>query len=224
MPAFVDLTGRRFGRLLVQRMLRGHRSETAQKRTTYAVCLCDCGTSCEVVTSSLKRGLTRSCGCLKDESARRPNLSKRLASGQSNMNVVVKQYRHTAKRRGLPFSLPVVRVHELLRSDCFYCGSPPSSVMHKKGSFGEFIYNGLDRVDSSAGYVEGNVVSACVVCNWMKSTMPLGKFIEHVRRIAAKWASVDVPESPETKYSHPLAASRALSDVEGKTRTDRRPS
>lgn len=134
------------------------------------------------------------------------------------MNVVVKQYRQTAKRRGLAFTIPLGLVHSLLASNCFYCGSPPSSVMHKKGSFGEFVYNGLDRVDSRSGYVEGNVVSACVVCNWMKSTMPLGKFIEHVRRIASKWASVEVPESPETEYSHPLAASRALSDAGGKTR------
>jgi len=42
---------------------------------------------------------------------------------------------------------------------------------------------GLDRVDSSAGYVFANVVSCCVVCNRMKLDHSQEAFIEHCRRI-----------------------------------------
>lgn len=55
-----DLTGMRFGRLLVL--------ERAEERTSWGAiqwrCRCDCGREKLVATGNLKRG-TRSCGCLK---------------------------------------------------------------------------------------------------------------------------------------------------------------
>ena len=58
----VDLTGKRFGRLVVVSM--------TSKRISNSVvwkCLCDCGNTCEVNSNSLVQGLTHSCGCLKKE-------------------------------------------------------------------------------------------------------------------------------------------------------------
>jgi len=60
-PRFIDRTGLRFGRLVVLGF--------AGKRGTnnFWLCRCDCGQEKEVAWSALGAGLTRSCGCLRDE-------------------------------------------------------------------------------------------------------------------------------------------------------------
>lgn len=73
----VDLTGKRFGRLLVLR--RGRVKSSVRKCSTrnprnrnrnYWICQCDCGNQKEVSKDTLSQGLTRSCGCLRRERAR----------------------------------------------------------------------------------------------------------------------------------------------------------
>ena len=57
-----DLVGRRFGRLEVL--------EATEKRANECIvwkCLCDCGNVREISGKSLRRGFTRSCGCLRKE-------------------------------------------------------------------------------------------------------------------------------------------------------------
>ncbi len=114
---------------------------------------------------------------------------KRLPSGESNANVVIRGYRMGAKRRGVEFDLSNESAIQLFTSNCFYCGSAPSSVQHKARSNGPFTYNGMDRIDSSVGYVEGNVVPCCGTCNWMKGSMTLGEFVLQTRRIAERFAA-----------------------------------
>ena len=58
-----DLTGLSFGRLIVIR-----KSDTQIARKAYKwECLCSCGTTKIISGSSLKQGLTKSCGCLQKE-------------------------------------------------------------------------------------------------------------------------------------------------------------
>ena len=77
----IDLTGQRFGRLTVLgRVLGGAGGARWHWR-----CLCDCGGSKNVKTSSLLRGGTKSCGCLSKESRRVTGRYRRhivLAVGQ----------------------------------------------------------------------------------------------------------------------------------------------
>ena len=61
----INLTGRRFGRLLVSERGDGLSTEEARWR-----CRCDCGRITEVRSSTLRHGTTRSCGCLARELAR----------------------------------------------------------------------------------------------------------------------------------------------------------
>ena len=60
-PNFVDLTGRRFHRLVVQ----GRDFPNAPDGRVRWRCLCDCGTAITVTAKSLSSGNTRSCGCLR---------------------------------------------------------------------------------------------------------------------------------------------------------------
>ena len=66
MGAFIDLTGKRFERLVVVSRLYKKGNEW------YWLCQCDCGNTKEVRGVSLREGKTRSCGCLKQESDRSP--------------------------------------------------------------------------------------------------------------------------------------------------------
>jgi len=63
MPAFNDLSGLKFGRLLVL-----DRGENIGKRVGWR-CLCDCGKKVLVAANKLPNGHTRSCGCLQVEMA-----------------------------------------------------------------------------------------------------------------------------------------------------------
>jgi len=61
MPNIVDLTGKRFGRLVVVKIAG------KQGRTTLWECLCDCGKTTETLITNLKRGYVKSCGCYRKE-------------------------------------------------------------------------------------------------------------------------------------------------------------
>ena len=62
MGNFKDLTGQRFGRLIVIKRVENDKLGKAQW-----LCQCDCGNKKEVSTQSLKSGKVQSCGCLHKE-------------------------------------------------------------------------------------------------------------------------------------------------------------
>lgn len=57
------MTGQRFGRLTVLKKSDKRDSSRAQ----FWLCKCDCGTVRPISGQSLKRGITKSCGCLRTE-------------------------------------------------------------------------------------------------------------------------------------------------------------
>ena len=57
-----DMTGQRFGRLIVL----GYTGNTRDNRIASWLCRCDCGQSITVAGESLRRGHTRSCGCIRN--------------------------------------------------------------------------------------------------------------------------------------------------------------
>ena len=62
MSKLIDLTGQKFGKLLVI-------SKDITKKTnsgSYWVCKCDCGKIKSIKSSSLRRGEIQSCGCLRN--------------------------------------------------------------------------------------------------------------------------------------------------------------
>ena len=62
----IDLTGQKFGRLEVIKMV--HHIDSNGRSRYDCLCQCECGSEpFEVVATNLKRGLTQSCGCLKRE-------------------------------------------------------------------------------------------------------------------------------------------------------------
>jgi hypothetical protein len=62
----LDLTGRVFGRLTVLCPSSGRYSRSGQAKTRWK-CKCSCGLEVRVDTAHLRRGTTKSCGCLNLE-------------------------------------------------------------------------------------------------------------------------------------------------------------
>lgn len=65
MAKAVDITGQRFGRLTV--IERAPSPEHVDNRGAYWRCKCDCGQYHSALGQNLRKGLTRSCGCLQYE-------------------------------------------------------------------------------------------------------------------------------------------------------------
>lgn len=79
-----------------------------------------------------------------------------------------------ALNRSIVWGLPRDIALRMLSDRCHYCG----------GTAG-----GIDRVDSSRGYVVGNTVPCCRTCNNMKSDTTLEAWLEQMRTILARHAA-----------------------------------
>lgn len=80
MSKLIDLTGQKFGRLVVLR-------KAATSRMTRWVCECECGLEITAVGENLKSGNTRSCGCLKRE-----DMSARFTSHGGRGTLLYRQW------------------------------------------------------------------------------------------------------------------------------------
>ena len=84
MSVLIDLTGQRFGRLTVV-CKAPKRGKSTNARW---FCKCDCGNTTEVLGTTLRRGESKSCGCLKDDLTR----EKLTKHGKSNERIAVIWY------------------------------------------------------------------------------------------------------------------------------------
>lgn len=50
--------------------------------------------------------------------------------------------------------------------------------------------HGIDRIDSGQGYIQGNVVTCCAVCNQMKSDLDVSIFLDQIGMISLRLAAV----------------------------------
>jgi len=140
-------------------------------------CVCDCGEPKAIRGGSLRNGETQSCGCLRGGNAR-------LSYGESSKRSLLKSYKECAKRRGYSWSLSQEQFFRITNQPCAYCGATPSqSHKRNRDSYGDFIYNGIDRVENSFGYTPTNIVACCTTCNVAKSNQTVEQFKTWIRRV-----------------------------------------
>lgn len=122
------------------------KKKEGQKRNYYIdmwLYSCECGKEKVIRKRSVDEGRVLSCGCLR--SLYQPKLPK----GEASFNAVYNHgYRNRAMSKNLEFALSIEKFRELVTSICFYCGSPPSNNKKQPGHNGQFIYNGIDRLNS----------------------------------------------------------------------------
>ncbi len=175
-----DRSNTRIGRLWITKEFR---KDGAKYRYKW-LCICDCGNKKWISSKHLTpvKGV-RSCGCLNREHMQRLGEKRKIKFGLSSKRRLFRRYRSDAKRRDLEFDFSFEDFVEMVVGSCYYCGDKLSNVQKADGSNGDFRYTGLDRVDSSAGYVTSNVVTCCRVCNKAKDVTPKDDFLKWVARV-----------------------------------------
>ncbi len=190
--------GERFDRLIV--IERTNRRGKDGK--VYFDCLCDCGNKIQTSGCCLRTGDTKSCGCLRIEKFKLVGKLRRLEIGESSFNMLESSYKASARRRKIEYDLSKEKFRELVKQNCYWCGSRPiphnryygkDSIHIKKlcsiseeWASQQWIYvNGIDRVDNERGYLTDNTVPCCWECNDMKATSTAEEFITHSYKIVA---------------------------------------
>lgn len=168
-----SLIGKKFGKWEV--------IESAEKRKNnvriFWKCKCECGNTGIVDSYSLKSGHSKSCGCL------RKNHPKILPNGIPEQKYLFRIYKRNAEARNLDFFLTNEQFVNLVRQNCFYCGIKPEKLVIAKGYDGKYSYNGVDRVDSTLGYIISNCVPCCETCNRAKRAMSVEEFYSWIDRV-----------------------------------------
>jgi hypothetical protein len=189
---FIDLTGQRFGRLLIISRVENIRNKTGlhinESRAAW-LCKCDCGKEKIVTGGSLRRGLSESCGCLKKE---RCAAALHLLSGKNHWRYkpdreklyfsrIIESYKTHATERGLEWNLSDDEAITTMKRPCCYCGQEPSNV--RNYSDVKIPYSGIDRINNDTGYFPTNIVPCCKNCNRAKNNMSKNEFTEWVKRV-----------------------------------------
>ena len=107
--------------------------EWSDKVHKYCKVQCDCGTIKTVRKSSMKPGQTVSCGCYRQSTRK---------TGQDPRSPLWSRAKYRAKQKGREFT--ITKEDIVIPDICPLLGTPIQSPS-------------LDRIDSSKGYIKGNV-------------------------------------------------------------------
>lgn len=95
-----------------------------------------------------------------------------------------------ARKRKIKCEISLAQFVQLTSKNCHYCGIEPESRQQKRQDKRRRhvigFANSIDRLDSSLPYVFKNCVSACDLCNRMKSDDSIDEFLSRMKRIAER--------------------------------------
>ena len=108
-----------------------------------------------------------------------PNYTASLKKGSflNRTAAAFSSYKCSAKAREIPFEISRLTFLAIQKNPCTYCGN-------------DMVKRGLDRIDSSKGYILGNVCACCTRCNYLKNDLDLELFQEHCTRIFFRSSSI----------------------------------
>lgn len=152
-----DVTGRRFGRLVVQQPANSLAGSARWQ------CLCDCGRVVIVAGSSLVRGRTTTCGCRKSWGG---------IPGRWWCNV-----RGNAESRNIKFEITIQQAWTLFTEQKCKC-----ALTGRLLSFEDKTAS-LDRIDSTKPYVLRNVQWVHKQVNLMKRELSQSDFVQVCRDV-----------------------------------------
>ena len=117
------------------------------------------------------------------------------------------KYKSSAKQNSIAFEMTKDQYTALTNTPCCECQRPITATNK----------SGIDRIDPTEGYVDGNLQALCSECNFMKGEMQNDDYIEHMDRIAAH-AEVTIAKTPDEiptclRYFAPNAFKRRKKDT-----------
>lgn len=128
-----------------------------------AICKCKCGSIRRYRLCNILNKNTKSCGCLRWLSS----TCKKTGVLPEHTPLVrtITHYRNGARKRKLDWRLSITTITNILTSPCWYCGK--FSRTENKYGFTLKI-SGIDRIDSTKGYIKNNVRPCCTTHNKAK--------------------------------------------------------
>lgn len=198
-----NLAGKRFGRLTVIKRVR-------PLCPTRWKCRCDCGKVKEVLANNLVQGTTKSCGCYRAEKVRQMASKKGMyrrdiSRVEATLRFLECKYKSDAKKRSISWNLTREEFRSLIVLPCTYCSIPPYQVCGGYESSpwleARIKYTGIDRVDSSVGYVLTNAVPCCGMCNRAKSGLALSDFELWVTRVYKHFNEIEDETTTASEFS-----------------------
>jgi len=157
MMKVIDITGQRFGRLVVIK-----KCEKINNRTGWE-CICDCGSIKKVQTNHLKQAQIKSCGCLDAEKARERAIKRNIK------NTVHGHCKSTKERT--PTYLTWFNMRQRCNNEksinYIYYGKRGIKVCERWDTFEKFLEDmgerpagkTIDRIDVNGNYEQSN-------CRW----------------------------------------------------------
>ena len=145
----IDLTGQRFGRLVVIK-----RAEN-QGRQTKWLCKCDCGNVVAVMGSRLRGNITHSCGCIQKEITRERSLKHGGSTSKLRsvwMNMISRCYSKGDKKYHRYGERGIRVCHEWMEYGIFYKWAI-SAGYNEDAKRGVCT---LDRIDNNGNYSPEN--------------------------------------------------------------------
>lgn len=174
-----DLTGQKINMLTVLKKIK------RKDGRHYYECLCECGGKSTAKGSDLRKKKTISCGCYRRITSSINGKNTRKEFGVAAKSRIYERYRTTAIKRKIEFTLSKDMANKLFLRKCYYCNSEPNNK-HKDKTYDKFfLYTGIDRIDSSKGYIEDNVVPCCKACNLAKNDTPFEEFVQWAHNLSS---------------------------------------
>lgn len=171
-PHGTPMIGEKIGKLLVLEEVG-----TTEYHHKIYKCQCDCG---NIVEKPVRKGgkTATSCGC-----ARKMENNRRWTGVGEISGTIFKHIRKDAVRRGHEFSLTKEIMWQIFldqNGKCKYTGLQLSFGANTRG---HEKTASLDRIDSSKGYIEGNIQWVHKDINFMKRALEERKFLEYIKLI-----------------------------------------
>jgi hypothetical protein len=172
--------GKSFGRLTVVDYAGVYENPSKTFKTHFWLCECSCGNLKVINSSNLNNHHAKSCGCLNKELSssrlKGNNLSYRNIKGTKNIRLsYYNRFKKNCSKNDREFLITIDYMQKLLEDQNYKCAltgvdiemkleNPFNSQKNKKLNTAS-----LDRIDSSKGYIEGNVQWVHKEINRLKS-------------------------------------------------------
>jgi len=170
----LNLVGEKFGKLKVISIA------PKKKKTNYWNCVCDCGNKKQASTGNLLKGNTWCCGCEDKTNLKGEKHPSWLGKGK-----ISGRYWHilqaNSAKRGIYINLTIDDIWNLFIAQEEKCALTKLPITIASDSSQTAS---LDRIDSSKGYVKGNIQWVHKDINKMKNILSNSKFIEYCKLIA----------------------------------------
>lgn len=189
MSRLKDLTGLKLG--LLQIIQRVERPNYLKSGGTFWKCRCDCGKEIIATGNNLRRGFkeAKSCGCNRNKIVSKSHRelighnSTRWTGYKDITGTAWYIIRYSAKKRKIIFDITLEYLWNLFEKQKRKCALSGLEIYFAPSYRKNQTTASLDRIDSSKGYIEGNVQWVHKDINYMKNNLSEEKLLEYCKLI-----------------------------------------